>query len=97
MANARVEGMGLQRTTAGTLGFAKPSTWVLNLANVRVDGVGLQRTMAGTLSLANGRVVRVQVAEPVKMKMVRLGLAKSSSHMLDFANPGWVGLQKRRW
>ena len=92
LANARVEGVGLQRAMAGTLGFAKPSTWVLNLANARVDGVGLRRTMAG---LANARVVRVQVAEPAKTRMVRLGFAKSSTRMLDFANPGWVGLQKR--
>jgi len=47
--------------------------------------------MAG---LANARVVRVQVAEPVKMRMVRLRFAKLSTRMLDFANPGWVGLQK---
>ena len=74
LANARVEGMGLQRTIAGTLGFAKPSTCVLDLANARM--------------------VRVQVAEPVQMRMVRLGFAKSSTCMLDFANLGWVGLQK---
>ena len=41
LANARVEGVGLQRAMAGTLGFAKPSTWVLDLANARVEGVGL--------------------------------------------------------
>ena len=65
---------------------------MLDLANARVDGVGLRRTMAG---LANARVVRVQVAEPAKTRMARLGFAKSSTRMLDFANPGWVGLQKR--
>ena len=37
----------------------------------------------------------MQVAEPVKTRMVRLRFAKSSTHMLNFANPGWVGLQKR--
>ena len=44
LANARVEGMGLQRTTAGTL----------DLANVRVEWVGLpvRRAMAGTLIFA---------------------------------------------
>ena len=41
LANARVEGMGLRRMTAGTLGFAKPSTCVLDLANTRVEWVGL--------------------------------------------------------
>jgi len=39
LANARVEGVGLQGAMAGTLRFAKPSTWVLNLANARVEVV----------------------------------------------------------
>jgi len=43
LANARVEGVGLQRAMAGTLGFAKPSTWVLDLANARVEGGGLAK------------------------------------------------------
>jgi len=36
----------------------------------------------------------VQVAETVKTRMVRLGFAKLSTSMLNFANLGWVGLQK---
>ena len=44
-----------------TLGFANPSTCVLDLANARVEEVGLQRTRAETLDLANLRVERVHL------------------------------------
>ena len=37
---------------AATLGFAKPSIWVLDLANTRVERVRPQRMRAATLGFA---------------------------------------------
>ncbi len=57
--------MGMQRMRAATLGFAKLSTCMLNLANARMERVHLQ-----IQGLGNGRAcqienVEVQVARTV--------------------------------
>jgi len=43
------------------------------------------------------RTLKVQVAGTAKMRTVRLRFAKTSTWVLDFANPrvgGWLGLPK---
>ena len=64
--------------------------------------MGLQRTMS--LELAKPSTCVLDLAIPRVGGVVgftklgaRLGFAKSSTRMLNFANPGWVGLQKRGW
>ena len=59
-------------TRAVKLGFAKPSTHVLDLAKLDLQETG---------------AVTVGVTGPVKTRTVRLGFAKTSIRVLAFANP----------
>ena len=72
------------------------STHVLNLAKLDLQKQGAAG-VGRELGLQETWVVRVEVARPVKTRMVRLRFAKTSIWVLAFANPrvgGWVGLQK---
>src|SRR5438309_5975568 len=65
-------GVAPEETRMVRLGFAKPSTHVLDLAKLDLQETG---------------AVRVGVTGPVKTRTVRLGFAKPSIRVLAFANP----------
>ena len=88
MANPRVERDGRAKNEGG---FAKPSTYVLDLKNARVKGVAGRLRFAKpsmqVLGLANPRVERVH---PQRMRAATLRFAKPSTCVLDLANARWA-------
>ena len=73
--------MGLQRMTVVKLEFAKPSTWVLDLANARVERMGMQRTMVATLGFANPSNCVLDLAN---------AMVKGDRHAKDDGGDTWI-------
>ena len=70
---------------AATLGFANPSTCVLDLANARVEEMGMQRTTAATLGFANPSACVLDLANGGMAGPAKMGTLGC----------GWLGLQKQ--
>jgi len=77
------------------LGFAKLSTYVLDLAKPRAEGGRASRDKGGGTRFCKTEHLSAQFGKTegrgevtlVEMRAVRLGFAKSSTHVLDLAKP----------